>query len=303
MLRDEPTAHLRRGFWFTSRIKKQTFGKLNMLRDLLVHVDGSQAGRQRLQLAIDLALRTDARLSGLHVMPPPDVTPLYKPSQMEEAVANMSLKLASNARAAKKAFNEEVAPRLADTRWFEADGDVVDGICDRARYADLVILGQYERQGPQVTHPLPIAHSVVLRCGRPVLVVPAAVGPISFAKAAIAWDGSREAVRAVHDALPLLALSQSVEIVTIIAPSAVENADDAKHLSAHLANHGIEIEAGAIQIRSEEEPVALRQQMEKADYDLLIMGGYSHLMWLKFIFGGATQSILLSSKIPVLVSH
>src|SRR5664279_176118 len=274
-----------------------------MLRDLLVHVDGSDAGRRRLQFAIDLALRTGARLSGLHVMPPPDVPPLYKPSQLDEAVANMSRKLAANARAAKEAFKEEVAQRLSDTRWFEADGDVADGICDRARYADLVILGQYEWQGPHVVHPLPIAHSVVLRCGRPVLVVPAAVGPISFAKAAIAWDGSREVVRAVHDALPLLALSQSVEIVTIIPPSAVESDDDPKHLSAHLANHGIKIEAGAIQIRSEDEPIALRQHTEKAHYDLLVMGAYSHPMWLEFIFGGTTESVLRSSKIPVLVSH
>ena len=274
-----------------------------MLRDLLVHVDGSDAGRRRLQFAIDLALRTGARLSGLHVMPPPDVPPLYKPSQLDEAVADMSRKLAANARAAREAFKEEVAQRLSDTRWFEADGDVADGICDRARYADLVILGQYEWQGPHVVHPLPIAHSVVLRCGRPVLVVPTAVGPISFAKAAIAWDGSREAVRAVHDALPLLALSQSVKIVTIIAPEAVESSDDAKHLSEHLANHGIRIEAGVIQIRAEEEPLALRQQIEKADYDLLVMGGYSHPMWLEFIFGGTTQSMLRSSKIPVLVSH
>ena len=274
-----------------------------MLRDLLVHVDGSDTGRRRLQFAIDLALRTGARLSGLHVMPPTDVPPLYKPSQLDEAVANMSLKLAANARAAKEAFKEEVAQRLSDTRWFEANGDVADGICDRARYADLVILGQYEWQGPKVAYPLPIAHSVVLRCGRPVLVVPPAAGPISFARAAIAWDGSREAVRAVHDALPLLALSQSVKIVTIIAPEAVESSDYAKHLSAHLANHGIKIEPGVIHIRSEDEPIALCQQIDKADYDLLVMGGYSHPKWLEFIFGGATQSILLSSKIPVLVSH
>ena len=60
-----------------------------MFRDLLVHVDGSDAGRRRLQFAIDLALRTGARLSGLHVMPPPDVPPLYKPSQLDEAVANI----------------------------------------------------------------------------------------------------------------------------------------------------------------------------------------------------------------------
>jgi nucleotide-binding universal stress UspA family protein len=276
---------------------------LNMFRDLLVHVDGSEAGRRRLQFAIDLALRTGAQLSGLHVMPPPDVPPLYKPSQLAEAVANMSSELASNARAAKRVFHEEVAQRLPDARWFESDGDVVDGIGDRARYADLVILGQYEWQRPRTAHPLPIAHSIVSRCGRPVLVVPAAVGPISFNRAAIAWDGSREAVRAVHDALPLLALSQSVEIVTIIPPSAAESDDDATHLSSHLANHGIRIEAGVIQIRSEEEPIALRQQVEKARYDLLVMGGYSHPMWLEFIFGGTTQSMLLSSKIPVLVSH
>jgi nucleotide-binding universal stress UspA family protein len=274
-----------------------------MIRDLLVHVDGSEAGRRRLRFAIDLALRTGARLNGLHVMPPPEVPPLYKPSQVDEATANMSLKLASNARAAREVFNEEAAQRLIDARWFESDGDVVHGICDSARYVDLVILGQYEWQGPHVNHPLPIAHSVVLRCGRPVVVVPAAVGPISFARVAIAWDGSREAVRAVHDALPLLALSQSVEIVTVIPPSAVESDDDAKHLSAHLANHGIKIEGGVIQIRAEEEPITLRKQMEKAQYDLLVMGGYSRPMWLEFIFGGTTQSMLLSSKIPVLVSH
>jgi nucleotide-binding universal stress UspA family protein len=88
-----------------------------MYRDLLVHVDGSEAGRRRVQFAIDLALRTGARLSGLHVMPPPDVPPLYKPSQMDEATANMSLRLASNARDAKRAFFEEVGQRLTDTRW------------------------------------------------------------------------------------------------------------------------------------------------------------------------------------------
>jgi nucleotide-binding universal stress UspA family protein len=274
-----------------------------MLRDLLVHVDGSDAGRRRLQFAVDLALRTGARLGGLHVMPPPDVPPLYKPSQLDEAVANMAMKLTANARAAKMAFGEEAAQRLPDTRWFELKGDVVDGICNRARYADLVILGQYEWQRPHVAHPLPVAHSVVSRCGRPVLVLPAAVGPVSFAKVAIAWDGSREAVRAVHDALPLLALAQSVEIVTIIAPEAVESSDNVKHLSAHLADHGIKIEPRAIQTRSEEEPIALRQQIEKAHYDLLVMGAYSRPKWLEFIFGGATQSILLSSKIPVLVSH
>ena len=107
----------------------------------------------------------------------------------------------------------------------------------------------------------------------------------------------------MHDALPLLALSQPVEIVTINPSSAAESDNDAEHLSAHLANHEIEIQANVIRIRAEKEPTALRQHIEKAGYDFLVMGGYSHPMWLEFIFGGATQSMLLSSKIPILVSH
>ena len=274
-----------------------------MFRDLLVHVDGSQAGRQRTQFAVDLAARTGARVSGLHVTPPVEVPPRYKPSRVAEVAAEISSKLSADARAAATVFSEEVTQRLDNARWFAATGDIVQGISDKARYADLVILGQYEWQGPSEIHPLPIAHSVVMRCGRPVLIVPAGVQPGALARIAVAWDGSREAVRAVHDALPLLRLSRSVQILTMIRPRAERNEVDAESLSAHLANHGIKFETDVLQIATAREDEALREQIEQGDYDALVMGGYSHPMWLEFIFGGATRSVLLSSKIPILVSH
>lgn len=274
-----------------------------MFRDLLVHVDGTPAGRLRVQFAVDLAKRTSARLSGLHVTPPAEVRPRYKPSRVDEVAAEISGKLAADARAAAAIFREEATPHLADSCWFAVAGDVVQGISEKARYADLVVIGQYEWQGAPERHPLPIAHPVVLGCGRPVLVVPAAVQPTALASIAIAWDGSREAVRAVHDALPLLRLSRSVQIVTMIGSSADGNEVDAKSLSAHLVNHGIEVSTEIVSIRTTKEHESLRKQMVDGQYDLLIMGGYSHAMWLEFIFGGATQTILLSSKIPILVSH
>lgn len=274
-----------------------------MFRDLLVHVDGSQAGRRRMQFAVELAIRTGARLNGIHVTAPAEVPPRYKPSRVDEVAADLSAKLALDAQAAAAVFSEEAAGRLTDACWFEAEGDVDQGISNRARYADLVILGQYEWQGSPETHPLPIAHSVVSRCGRPVLVVPAAVQLSALARIAIAWDGSREAVRSVHDALPLLRLARSVQVVTIIPPSAEDSEADAASLLAHLAKHRIEIGMDTLQIRTDDEHASLRKQIEQGHYDLLVMGGYSHPMWLEFIFGGATQSILLSSKIPVLVSH
>jgi nucleotide-binding universal stress UspA family protein len=276
---------------------------MDMFRDLLVHVDGSEAGRRRVQFSVDLAGRMGARLSGLHVTPPAEVPPRYKPSRIGEVAAEISSKLALDAGAAALIFSEEATQRLADACWFEMAGDVVKGISDKARYADLVVLGQYEWQGPPEAHPLPVAHSVVLRCGRPVLVVPAAARPSTLARIAVAWDGSREAVRAVHDALPLLRLSLSVQILTMIHPSAKGNEVDATSLSEHLANHGIAVGTNVLQIRSAEEHELLGEQVEQGHYDLLVMGGYSHPMWVEFIFGGTTRSILLSSTMPILVSH
>lgn len=175
-----------------------------MFRDLLVHVDGSQAGRRRVQFAVDLARRAEARLCGLHVRPPADVPPRYKSSRVAKVATDIATTLVLEAQAAATVFRKE-APNAG---WLEADGEVVECISEKARYADMVIVGQYEWQGPAQRHPLPIAHSLVLQCGRPVLVVPALAQPCAFVRTAIAWDGSREAVRSVHDALPLLSLSQ-----------------------------------------------------------------------------------------------
>jgi nucleotide-binding universal stress UspA family protein len=263
-----------------------------MFRDLLVHVDGSQAGRRTVQFAADLAVRTGARLRGIHVTPPAQVPPLYKPSQLAGASAQLSSKLALDAHEAAMVFSEEAAGRVANVCWSEAKGDVAQCISHEARYADIVILGQHERQGSPITNPLPIAHSVVLRCGRPVLVVPAVAQPSSLARIAVAWDGSREAVRAVHDALPLLRMARSIQIVTMIPSSAEDIEVDAKSLLVHLAKHGIEIGTDVLQMRIIDEIDLLRKQIEQGYYDLLVMGGYSQPIWLELIFGGVTQSIL-----------
>jgi nucleotide-binding universal stress UspA family protein len=274
-----------------------------MYRDLLVHVDGSDAGRRRVQFAVSLARRMGARLGGLHVTPPPEIPLKFKPSHVAQAAAEISLKLASDARAAATTFTEQAGQRLEGASWFEASGDVVDGITEKARYADLVIVGQYEWQGPLETHPLPIAHSLCLQCGRPVLVVPADMPSEAFDRIAIAWDGSREAVRAVHDALPFLRLARSVDIVEIVGPSAENYGADAKQLAVHLANHGVEVVTDVLRGSALDEHEALRKLVELGHYDLLVMGCYSKPRWAELLFGGATWSILTSSTIPILVSH
>jgi nucleotide-binding universal stress UspA family protein len=274
-----------------------------MFRDLLVHVDGSHAGRRRVRFAVDLAARVGARLDGLHVTPPAEAPPYYKPSVLPKVEQEIAARLVADAHAAATIFHEETAQRLPDARWYEAAGDISSGVCARARYADMVILGQYEWQDPPQRHPLPVPNSVASHCGRPVLVVPADAPAAALTKIAIAWDGSREAVRAVHDALPLLHLARSIEILTMVSPSTIQDEAGGKDLSAHLAHHGIEATMDVRQIATRDEHGSLRKEIEQGHSDLLVMGGYSHPMWVEFVFGGATQSILLSLRTPILVSH
>lgn len=274
-----------------------------MLRDVLVQIHGSQAGQRRARFALELATRFGAQLIGIHVTPSAEARPVYKPSVVAAAELAISRRLTLEAEAAEAIFREEIVPHMPSARWIACSADVVEAVCAHARYADLVILGQYEGQGPPERHPLPVAHSIVLRCGRPVLVIPPGSSACQITKIAIAWDGGREAVRAVHDALPFLNLAHTVDIITAVHPAASLDRTSARQLAQHLQHHGINIAEGARYVATLNGPRALRDELELGSYDLLVMGGYSHSMWREFVFGGITQSILLSSKIPVLVSH
>jgi nucleotide-binding universal stress UspA family protein len=273
---------------------------IQMFRDLLVHVDGSDAGRRRVQFAVSLANRIEARLNGLHVTPPVDVPVQFKPSRVNQIASEISASLALDAGSSAAIFKNEVEHRLPDSSWSDGTGDVVDGVCEKARYADLVILGQYESQGRPEHHPLPIAHSVVSRCGRPVLVVPGTASASTLTKVAVVWDRSREAIRTIHDALPLLRLSGSVQIINVKPKSDAGNEMDTKSLLLHLSNHGVQVDADVVQVA---EHAALRTTIEDGNYDLLVVAGSANPPWVNFLFGDVTQSILLSSTMPVFVSR
>ncbi len=124
-----------------------------MLRDLLVHVDGSLAGRTRVQLAVKLAACAGAKLSGIHVTPPIEVPSRVRPTGIADMTAYFSAMQTVESQAAADTFEGAVLGHLADAGWSEVQGDVAQSICDHARYTDLVILGQYEWQGTPAKPP------------------------------------------------------------------------------------------------------------------------------------------------------
>lgn len=276
------------------------------MKDILVHVDNSRAGAARVETAIALAGMFGAKLTGLHVTPEVDISPGLPLAQVDALLEGAGETLTREARHAKELFRTSVDAAGVAHAYLSAGGDVPTHIAQAARYADLVVVGQYEHQGSAIHHPLPICHAVSVRCGRPVLVFPARSERIErLSRALIAWDGSREAVRAVHDALPLLARADEVRIV-VAKPAAERVPAEVQHpdrLSEHLARHGVQITSWDRVDDGRSAADAIHAHLGRSRFDLVVMGAYSHPQWYEFLVGGVTQSLLLTASVPMLISH
>ena len=239
---------------------------------------------------------------GLHVTPPTELAPVYKPSQIAGAKALVEQDAQADLQSAATLFERKVAGSNTDTQWRTSSGHMVAAITKEARTQDLVILGQYEWEGPAVHHPLSLAEAIVGPCGRPVLVVPGHK-PFSLPKRAlVAWDGSREAVRAIHDAMPLLLDCHTA--LTLAWFEERHEAVDLHELQAHLERHGIVVsDLLALRAREPEVSAHLLTKLEHDHFDLLVMGAFGHPAWFEFLFGGATASALLKAKAPIFISH
>jgi len=270
------------------------------IRDILVHVDGTEAGKRRIAYAFDLAERHQARLTGVHVTAPVDVPPYYKPSMVEQVATALEHHALSDAQASERLFKAVASTRSTSTLWQAIEGAMSAAICKLARWTDLVVLGQYEWEGAVETHPLSLAEAVAVDCGRPVLVVPAAIGVGRLHRALVAWDGSREAVRALHDALPLLREAKATVEVAMIDG---EGGGGLEPLFDHLRRHQIGVEDEVHLPPSGSTAGALVNRLKQGHFDLLIMGAFGHPVWIEFLFGGTTPSALFNASTPVLISH
>jgi nucleotide-binding universal stress UspA family protein len=174
-----------------------------------------------------------------------------------------------------------------------------------ARYADLVVLGQVNPdEPPYLGHHLP--EEVVLSSGRPVLVVPYIGALETIGRCVVvAWDASREAARAVSDAMPILEQASSVIVLSINPKSTplghgeVPGAD----IGAHLARHNVKIEVESVVAGEVSVGNALLSHIADRDADMLVMGAYAHSRVRELVLGGATRTILESMTVPVLMAH
>ena len=262
-------------------------------KDLLVVLDSEAAARERIALAVALAERFSAHLIGLYPLPTPEAPRhlgYYDPALLDPFFAGLRERARSAAVKLREAFDHAAGLRGLSAEWREIpEGPDADPAL-HARYADLAILGQLDPDRAETELIRPHPEQVALASGRPVL---------------IAWNATREAARAVSDAVPLLTSAELVSVLTIDphegphAHGELPGAD----ITLHLARHGVKAQiertvSGGLPVGE-----VLLSRAADLGADLIVMGAYGHSRLREVLLGGATRSVLRSMTVPVLMSR
>ena len=271
------------------------------LKHLLVHMDSSERTPERLALAVRLAQKFGARLTGLFA----ESGSLGGSTVGRRSPENM----ARAGEEARAAFEAGVAGAALASDWWQVEpgdyGQVVGWTVVCCRYVDLAIFGQHD---PEHDSPLPadMVDQVLLNSGRPVLVVPY-VGryPEIGKRVLVAWTGSREAARAVNDAIPLMHGADDVTVLSLQQPS--HGASTASvppvDIVVHLRAHGISAQYERVIINELGAVDNVLNRAAEASADLTVIGAYGHSGFPFLQRSSTTRDILRMMTTPVLLSR
>jgi nucleotide-binding universal stress UspA family protein len=278
-------------------------------KDLLVVLDSDAASRGRIDLAAGLAERFAAHLVGLYALPvpePPRHLGYYDPTLLDPFFREMREKAQEVCENERAAFEHASSLRGLSAEWRITEPGTASDPALHARYVDLTILGQLDPDRGDADLMRPRPEQVALACGRPVLVVPYAGRFATLGRRVlIGWNASREATRAVNDALPLLIAAEAVTVLTIDAREGPDahGALPGADISLHLARHGVKAEIERTVSAGIPAGELMLSRAADLGADLLVIGAYGHSRVRELLLGGATRSILRSMTLPVLMSH
>jgi nucleotide-binding universal stress UspA family protein len=263
----------------------------------MVAMDAGPDADTRARLAAALAVRFSSRLIGVAARP--ITAPLY----FETPVPGLSSMIeVEERRAIEEIAKAEAMLRRAagntGLEWRHAQTLPTNHAVEHARTADLIVAGR-PRGIDEALDPMSVdCGDLVMNAGRPVLIVPPKVDYVSAQHVVVGWKNTKEARRAVRDALPFLKGAGEVLVV-----SAAENDPSADDVVAYLGRHGVSANAvivGKELAKPADELVRLARQ-EGAD--LIVCGAYGHSRTREWVFGGVTRDLLAQSPVCCLMSH
>ncbi|EJW13561.1 Universal stress protein, UspA [Rhodovulum sp. PH10] len=269
---------------------------------VMVHVGADEGSDARVRLAASLGERFHSTLIGVTGQAP---APIYANEGMvldlgptEDETMTVTAELGRLG----EHFRNLVGPTNRRVEWRASPDHPIEVVARAARAADLIVIGT----DPAPTDPFRALDpgSVILRAGRPVLVVPRGLGVLDPTRVMIAWKDTREARRALVDALPFLHEAERVMVVEVCDAGMEDIAqDDIDDVERHLARHRISTGAGIVVQGASSTAGELIRIAREERIDLIVAGGYGHSRLGEWIFGGVTRGLIADSPICSLLSH
>jgi nucleotide-binding universal stress UspA family protein len=276
-------------------------------KTIAVHLDTAPRCAVRVALAAHLAGRYGSRLVGIAPTGVPDVIVAMNSAVPDaiECVALSAADLRENADAAARAFEQQC--RRAGVASFEAEvvvDESLDAVVRRGRCSDLIVVGQTDVTASIEGLANDFPQQVLLHAGPPVLVVPYTGAFASLGEhVLVGWKETREAARALRDALPLLRDARRVSLVEVGAVRTEATSDDSlETASAWLASHSVAFDAHR-EIELADVGDQLLSRASDLGADLIVCGGYGHSRLREWVLGGVTRHLLAHMTVPTMLSH
>jgi len=284
-----------------------------MIRHILARIDGTERDAAVLAHALAAVRRFGAHVEALHVRFDPTDIPVATGYGAVVGIASLIETMAATAdqaeAAARRAYQawrdgnglrEAVAPDGSgevSVGLTVATGHAAEIVARLGRLSDLIVTARPSAKDGASS--LPALEAALFDAGRPVLAVSGGDGRALFGRPVIAWNGSREAARAVAGALPVLAAASHT--VGVFLRPEVRRPAEADDLVRYLAWHGISA-MPLHQAGTASDDASLRSALEGAG-DLVVMGAYTRGVWRQAIFGGLTRTMIFEATVPVLMAH
>ena len=265
--------------------------------NILVHVNSRPRTSARLALAVRIAERAGARLTGLFAE--------KSEAHVVGTVATWpTAKYLAAAESARNSFAAATAPLGGRVAFMDAnrgsDGEISRRFVAIARMFDLVVLGQTQDDAPV---PAKLPEETILESGRPVLVVPyVGTYPDVGSRPLFAWRASRGSARAISDATPLLKSGCDALIVEVTRKGE-ERDEFADLLVANLATHKVAAHYQHFIVDDISVMDTLLSAVSDHAADLLTIGAFNSGANILFGHGAGTRHILAHMTAPVLFSH
>jgi nucleotide-binding universal stress UspA family protein len=280
-------------------------------KTILVSLNSFEQQKSLLQVSGIIAKQNDAHLIGLYVVPAVRVFGNYvtgAPIIISDYRDNFNERL----QATRENFEKFIMAEGIKGEWHAVESEfsnLVQSTVVEARKADLIVVGHTLPQS-SIGDEKEILERLVMETGRPVLIIPAKGKIVSFdssltEKAIVGVNGSRESLRAMFDAIPLLRPCSEVRVVWV---DPYKHRDEAGEVpgsdeAALLARHGINAVAEAMMADGRDPGEALLMRTKDLGAGLLVLGAYGHSRLREYVFGGATRYVLQNMNVPVLLSH